>query len=195
VFVLVLMTAQSTQTRKKEHTHTVTLLCHSTVSCEKKGKTPLVQRGKRRSKFLAQHRGRSSANLISTAQLLLQPIMLMSKERKFRCSPAAERGKERDKQGKGDFVLALALRITKERQQEFAAAREEDIPFAPLSPRLLIALTSCFRSYFLPLDRTTLPVCRITNSKMSSVLPPVWLTGIRGCVPARQQIVAPPLRE
>lgn len=58
-----------------------------------------------RSKFLAQHRGRSSANLISTAQLLLQPIMLMSKERKFRCSPAAERGKERDKQGKGDFVL------------------------------------------------------------------------------------------
>lgn len=148
-----------------------------------------------RSKFLAQHRGRSSANLISTAQLLLQPIMLMSKERKFRCSPAAERGKERDKQGKGDFVLALALRITKERQQEFAAAREEDIPFAPLSPRLLIALTSCFRSYFLPLDRTTLPVCRITNSKMSYVRPPVWLTGIRGCVPARQQIVAPPLRE
>lgn len=49
VFVLVLMTAQSTQTRKKEHTHTATLLCtcHSTVSCEKKGKTPLVQRGKR----------------------------------------------------------------------------------------------------------------------------------------------------
>lgn len=48
-----------------------------------------------RSKFLAQHRGRSSANLISTAQLLLQPIMLMSKERKFRCS-AAGKG-----QGKG----------------------------------------------------------------------------------------------
>lgn len=35
--------------KKNTHTHTATLLCtcHSTVSCEKKGKTPLVQRGKR----------------------------------------------------------------------------------------------------------------------------------------------------